>query len=239
MLGISLQQGQESKKNSKVQVQKIFFFPSELNQHHQQTFLSLLRVQYMTFGQIFINLFFLFVVSVTFQHCHDDVLLCCRLGYDAFAALHLLPRDQPTGGCRTIWRHHDHSGPHPGALCRRHPDQPPQAQLRHACEKSETQPAVTSAGVSLSCFYWQIPNLNSCKVRRRAPADLLPSFPPQVGLSILVISTVIMSILSGIAVKDVLWTIFMPDVLTVAALMPLIGFTLGYVMSYICRLNPQ
>lgn len=61
----------------------------------------------------------------------------------------------------------------------------------------------------------------------------------KVGLSILVISTVIMSILSGIAVKDVLWTIFMPDVLTVAALMPLIGFTLGYVMSYICRLNPQ
>lgn len=58
MFGISLHQGQESKKNSKVQVQKIFFFPSELNQHHQQTFLSLLRVQYMTFGQIFINLFF-------------------------------------------------------------------------------------------------------------------------------------------------------------------------------------
>lgn len=64
-------------------------------------------------------------------------------------------------------------------------------------------------------------------------------FSRQAGLSILIISSIVLSILSGIAVKDVLWMILTPDVLSVAALMPLIGFMLGYVMSVICRLSPQ
>ncbi|XP_041828150.1 sodium/bile acid cotransporter-like isoform X2 [Melanotaenia boesemani] len=59
------------------------------------------------------------------------------------------------------------------------------------------------------------------------------------GLSMLIISSITLAILSSLAVKDVLWMIFMSDVLSVAALMPLIGFMLGYVMSVICRLNPQ
>ncbi|KAF7201965.1 hepatic sodium/bile acid cotransporter [Nothobranchius furzeri] len=59
------------------------------------------------------------------------------------------------------------------------------------------------------------------------------------GVSILIIATIIISVLSGLVVRDVIWMIFMPDVLSVAALMPLIGFTLGYVMSVICRLSPQ
>ncbi|KAM4723567.1 hepatic sodium/bile acid cotransporter-like [Anableps anableps] len=59
------------------------------------------------------------------------------------------------------------------------------------------------------------------------------------GLSILIISTIILSVLSGLAVKDVIWMILMPDVLAVATLMPLIGFIMGYVMSVICRLSPQ
>ncbi|XP_076605626.1 hepatic sodium/bile acid cotransporter-like [Chaetodon auriga] len=69
-----------------------------------------------------------------------------------------------------------------------------------------------------------------------------PNYSPvvkKVGLSILIISSIIVFILSAIAVKDVLWMILTPDVLSVAALMPLIGFTLGYVMSVICRLSPQ
>uniref|UniRef100_A0A1A8LS12 Solute carrier family 10 (Sodium/bile acid cotransporter family), member 1 n=1 Tax=Nothobranchius pienaari TaxID=704102 RepID=A0A1A8LS12_9TELE len=69
-----------------------------------------------------------------------------------------------------------------------------------------------------------------------------PNYSPVVtktGVSILIISTIIISALSGLVVRDVIWMIFMPDVLSVAALMPLIGFTLGYVMSVICRLSPQ
>uniref|UniRef100_A0A3Q2P5I0 Hepatic sodium/bile acid cotransporter n=1 Tax=Fundulus heteroclitus TaxID=8078 RepID=A0A3Q2P5I0_FUNHE len=61
----------------------------------------------------------------------------------------------------------------------------------------------------------------------------------KVGLSILIIATIVLSVLSGLAVKDVMWMILMPDLLAVAALMPLIGFTLGYVVSVICGLCPR
>lgn len=59
------------------------------------------------------------------------------------------------------------------------------------------------------------------------------------GLSILGISSVVVTVLTCITVKDVIWMILMPDVLLAAALMPLIGFMLGYLMSVICRLSPQ
>ncbi|XP_037551143.1 sodium/bile acid cotransporter-like [Nematolebias whitei] len=59
------------------------------------------------------------------------------------------------------------------------------------------------------------------------------------GLIILTFSTIVVSVLSGFVVKDVIWMIFMPDVVSVAVLMPLIGFTLGYVMSVICKLSPK
>ncbi|XP_029317002.1 sodium/bile acid cotransporter-like [Cottoperca gobio] len=61
----------------------------------------------------------------------------------------------------------------------------------------------------------------------------------KVGLSILIVATIIVFSLSGVAIKDVLWMALTPDVLAVAALMPMIGFTLGYVMSAICRLSPK
>ncbi|XP_036007082.1 sodium/bile acid cotransporter isoform X2 [Fundulus heteroclitus] len=44
---------------------------------------------------------------------------------------------------------------------------------------------------------------------------------------------------SSTVTKDVMWMILMPDLLAVAALMPLIGFTLGYVVSVICGLCPR
>lgn len=62
---------------------------------------------------------------------------------------------------------------------------------------------------------------------------------PQVGLGVLTISSIVVSVLSAMAVKDVLWMIAMPDILLVAALMPLIGFMLGYFMSVACRLSAQ
>lgn len=61
----------------------------------------------------------------------------------------------------------------------------------------------------------------------------------KIGTGLLIVTAVLVSILSGIAVKGVMWMIFMPDVVTVAALMPLVGFSLGYVMSAVWRLNPQ
>ncbi|XP_068608457.1 hepatic sodium/bile acid cotransporter-like [Brachionichthys hirsutus] len=69
-----------------------------------------------------------------------------------------------------------------------------------------------------------------------------PNYSPVVkkaGFAILIVSSIIMSVLSGIAIKDALWMILTADALSVAALMPLTGFTLGYVMSVLCRLSPQ
>lgn len=59
------------------------------------------------------------------------------------------------------------------------------------------------------------------------------------GLGALIISSIVVSVLSAMAVKDVLWMIAMPDILLVATLMPLIGFMLGYFMSVACRLSAQ
>ncbi|XP_031134309.1 sodium/bile acid cotransporter-like [Sander lucioperca] len=59
------------------------------------------------------------------------------------------------------------------------------------------------------------------------------------GLSILMVSGIIVFSLSGFVIKDVLWMVLTPDVVAVAALMPLIGFMLGYVMSVMCRLSPK
>ncbi|XP_061651178.1 hepatic sodium/bile acid cotransporter-like isoform X1 [Phyllopteryx taeniolatus] len=69
-----------------------------------------------------------------------------------------------------------------------------------------------------------------------------PKYTPFVlksGLSILIISSVIVFCLCGVAIKDVLWMILTADVITVASLMPLIGFMLGYVISAVCRLSPK
>ncbi|XP_044021835.1 sodium/bile acid cotransporter-like [Siniperca chuatsi] len=69
-----------------------------------------------------------------------------------------------------------------------------------------------------------------------------PNYTPVVkkaGLSILIIVGIILFILSGIYVRDKIWMVLTADVLAVAALMPLIGFMLGYIMSVLCRLSPQ
>nr|XP_020449376.1 sodium/bile acid cotransporter-like [Monopterus albus] len=64
-------------------------------------------------------------------------------------------------------------------------------------------------------------------------------FITKAGLIILIISSIIVLILSGIAIKDEIWMVFTADIVTTAALMPLTGFMMGYAMSIICRLSPQ
>ncbi|XP_049595447.1 hepatic sodium/bile acid cotransporter [Syngnathus scovelli] len=69
-----------------------------------------------------------------------------------------------------------------------------------------------------------------------------PKYTPVVlksGLGILIISSIIVFTLSGVAVKDMLWMILTADIISVAALMPLIGFIFGYVISVICRLSSK
>lgn len=64
-------------------------------------------------------------------------------------------------------------------------------------------------------------------------------FSRQVGLSILIISGIVVFALSAVAVRDLLWMVLTADVLGAAALLPLIGFMLGYAMSVICQSSPQ
>ncbi|CAK6957128.1 hepatic sodium/bile acid cotransporter [Scomber scombrus] len=69
-----------------------------------------------------------------------------------------------------------------------------------------------------------------------------PNYTPfilKAGVSILIISSIIVFALSAVVVKDVLWMILMPDVLAVSMFLPLIGFMLGYILSIICRLSGQ
>ncbi|KAA8582289.1 hypothetical protein FQN60_009029 [Etheostoma spectabile] len=66
-----------------------------------------------------------------------------------------------------------------------------------------------------------------------------PNYASLAGLSILIVSGIIVFSLSGFVIKDVIRMVLLPDVLAVAALMPLIGFMLGYVMSVMCRLSPK
>ncbi|KAF7654798.1 hypothetical protein LDENG_00064580 [Lucifuga dentata] len=69
-----------------------------------------------------------------------------------------------------------------------------------------------------------------------------PKYSPvvmKVGLIILLISAVIIGVLSHIALGSAILIIFTPELLTVAVLMPLTGYMLGYFMSTVCKLNHQ
>ncbi|XP_028832478.1 sodium/bile acid cotransporter-like [Denticeps clupeoides] len=59
------------------------------------------------------------------------------------------------------------------------------------------------------------------------------------GLSILLIATVAIAVMSGITVGTTVWVVLSPELMTAAALMPLIGYILGYVMAAIFRHNEQ
>lgn len=61
----------------------------------------------------------------------------------------------------------------------------------------------------------------------------------QVGLSILLISSVAIGVMSGITIGATVWVVFSPQLMATASLMPLIGFLLGYLMSTICKQNGQ
>uniref|UniRef100_UPI00398F77EB hepatic sodium/bile acid cotransporter n=1 Tax=Pristiophorus japonicus TaxID=55135 RepID=UPI00398F77EB len=56
------------------------------------------------------------------------------------------------------------------------------------------------------------------------------------GLFILLVTAIIIGILSGMSIGNTLWMLFSPRLLVTTALMPGIGYTLGYALSCLCRL---
>ncbi|XP_059843754.1 hepatic sodium/bile acid cotransporter [Hypanus sabinus] len=59
------------------------------------------------------------------------------------------------------------------------------------------------------------------------------------GLFIFLIAAIVIVILSVTLIGATLWTIFIPRLIVTTALMPVVGFTLGYALSSLCRLSKR
>ncbi|GCB62432.1 hepatic sodium/bile acid cotransporter isoform X1 [Scyliorhinus torazame] len=59
------------------------------------------------------------------------------------------------------------------------------------------------------------------------------------GLFILLLAALIIGILSGMSIGTALWMFFSSRLLVTTALMPAIGYTLGYALSCLCRLSER
>ncbi|XP_029937773.1 sodium/bile acid cotransporter-like isoform X1 [Myripristis murdjan] len=69
-----------------------------------------------------------------------------------------------------------------------------------------------------------------------------PKYSPYIlkgGLFISLISFAIIIIISYISIGGLMWVVFSPQLISMAMLMPLIGFTLGYALSTVLKLNHQ
>ncbi|XP_036449694.1 sodium/bile acid cotransporter-like [Colossoma macropomum] len=61
----------------------------------------------------------------------------------------------------------------------------------------------------------------------------------KVGLSILLIASVAIGVMSGVALGGMVWLVLSPQLMAVASLMPLIGYLLGYILSTLFKQNGQ
>ncbi|KAG5265381.1 hypothetical protein AALO_G00241780 [Alosa alosa] len=61
----------------------------------------------------------------------------------------------------------------------------------------------------------------------------------KIGLSILLIASIAIGVMSGITIGTSVWVVLSPNLMVAACLMPLIGYFLGFLMSYLCKLNGQ
>lgn len=97
--------------------------------------------------------------------------------------------------------------------------------------------AVPYTGITIALIMTLVPcafgiAINHCK----------PAYSPiilKVGLSILLIATVAIGILCGITIGGSVWVVFSPQMMAVAALMPLIGYVLGYFVPAVCKVNQK
>ncbi|XP_071781421.1 hepatic sodium/bile acid cotransporter-like [Centroberyx gerrardi] len=97
--------------------------------------------------------------------------------------------------------------------------------------------AVPYTGITIGLIMILVPCGIGIAINHHRPNYSL--FIIKVGLSISLISSVAVAIMSGITVGGTVWVILSPQLIAVGALMPLIGYTLGYLMSTIFRVNHQ
>ncbi|KAL7379807.1 hypothetical protein ABVT39_006271 [Epinephelus coioides] len=97
--------------------------------------------------------------------------------------------------------------------------------------------AVPYAGIIFALVFSLVPCGIGIAINHYKPK--YSSIIKSAGLSIMGVICIIGTILYSVTFKDMLWMVLTPDFLVVVTLMPMIGFTLGYGMSVLCRLNPQ
>ncbi|XP_041669159.1 sodium/bile acid cotransporter-like [Cheilinus undulatus] len=69
-----------------------------------------------------------------------------------------------------------------------------------------------------------------------------PKYSPFIkkgGLILLVVCGITLLSLSLYVIRDILWMIVTFDIITAVVLMPLIGFTMGYILSGLCKQSPK
>ncbi|XP_035467005.1 sodium/bile acid cotransporter-like [Scophthalmus maximus] len=97
--------------------------------------------------------------------------------------------------------------------------------------------AVPYAGITLTLVFTLVPCAMGIAINHYKPNYSV--VVKKVGLGILIVSSILLVIMSCAAIKDLIWTAFTPENLVAAALMPLIGFILGFVLSLICGLSAK
>ncbi|XP_038864974.1 sodium/bile acid cotransporter-like [Salvelinus namaycush] len=97
--------------------------------------------------------------------------------------------------------------------------------------------AVPYTGITIALIMTLVPCAIGIAINHRVPQ--YSQIIIKVGLSILLIASVAIGVMSGISIGGTVWVVLSPQLMAVAALMPLTGYLLGYIMSTIFKVNHQ
>ncbi|XP_024293204.1 sodium/bile acid cotransporter isoform X2 [Oncorhynchus tshawytscha] len=97
--------------------------------------------------------------------------------------------------------------------------------------------AVPYTGITIALIMTLVPCAIGIAINHRVPQ--YSQIIIKVGLSILLIATVAIGVMSGISIGGTVRVLLSPQLMAVAALMPLTGYLLGYLMSTIFKVNHQ
>ncbi|XP_067098910.1 hepatic sodium/bile acid cotransporter-like [Osmerus mordax] len=95
--------------------------------------------------------------------------------------------------------------------------------------------AVPYTGITLALIMTLVPCAIGIAINHHKP-----NYSPiitKVGLSILLVASVAIAVMSGITIGGTVWVVLSPKLMAAAALMPLIGYLLGYFLSTVFKVD--
>ncbi|XP_076852744.1 hepatic sodium/bile acid cotransporter-like [Brachyhypopomus gauderio] len=95
--------------------------------------------------------------------------------------------------------------------------------------------AIPYAGIATALAMTTLPCAAGVCIRHYAPQHA--RLFSRVGMSVALLTLIILGILVGVTVGEAVWTVTTPQLLITAALMPLLGYILGYVLLSLFKLN--